>query len=302
VSAPLVSVIMPTHRGAPFVGEAIDSVLAQGHRPIELIVVDDHSPDSTVEVVAEHVRRHPGVVRLLTRRDRAGPCRRRNDALAVARGELIAWLDQDDVWAPDKLSCQVQVFHDRPDVGLVYSDHDEFDHATGRTLARPWPHGEAEGDILGDLFVEDCFICSSSAVFRRAALAGRGLGFRDREFSFGDDHFMWLAIALDWRVARVDEVLVRYRRHPANESRRLPRENFHLRRVALLEEFVDTFPDARGRLGSRRRQGLARHHVRAAKFELGLGRRARALECGLRALRWHPGVVAERVLGELRQR
>jgi glycosyltransferase involved in cell wall biosynthesis len=297
----LVSAIMPTFRGEHLVTDALDSALAQTHRPLEVVVVDDGSDDATTEVVADYARRHPDVVRLIAQPDRAGPCRRRNDALQAARGELIAWLDQDDVWLPDKLARQVALLEADRGAGLAYCDYEEFDGASGRTLPSEWPHGAARGDILGDLWVDGCFICSSTVVFRRAALAARGLRFPERDFSFGDDYWTWLALSLDWRAARVDEVLVRYRRHPGNESRRRPRENFHLRRIELLRDFVEEFPEARERLAGRRREGLARHAVRAAKFELGLGRRRRAAACALRALSQHPGVVAERVLGEARR-
>ena len=160
-------------------------------------------------------------MRLLEFDERAGPTRRRNDALEAASGSLLGWLDHDDLWLPEKLDKQVAVLEQRPEVGLVYSGYEAFDSATGEAV--PWRDVslESEGDVLADLFVKGCFIASLTAVFRREGLERRGVAFHETDFSFGDDYYLWLVLSLDWQVARVDEVLARYRRHESNESSRL---------------------------------------------------------------------------------
>jgi glycosyltransferase involved in cell wall biosynthesis len=269
---PLVSVIMPTYNAEPFVAESIESVLAQTYSPIELVVVDDSSEDATPEIVAGYARQYFERVRFHRFEERAGPCRRRNDAIDMSRGSLIAWLDQDDLWVPEKTAREVDVLERRPDVGLVYSGYEAFDSETREPL--PWRDrgSEAEGDVLVPLFVGGCFIASLTTLFRRDVLTKRALRLRERDFSFGDDYFLWLALSLDWQVARIDEVLAYYRRHPANESLRLGETNFHLRRIALLREFLMEFPEARPRLGKWRRRGFARHFLNAAHFESGRSR------------------------------
>jgi glycosyltransferase involved in cell wall biosynthesis len=258
---------MPTYQGVRWVGDSIESVLAQTYEQIELVVVDDASTDSTPEIVTEYARREPDRVRLVRNSDRAGPCRRRNDAIAAARGDLIAWIDQDDLWLPTKTARQVEVLENEPEVGVVYSRYETFDSETGERLAWGDPSEEAEGDILVPLFVNGCFIASLTALFRREVLTRRALRLRETDFSFGDDYFLWLTLALDWRVVRLNEVLARYRRHPGSESVRLAQTNFHLRRIALLREFLETFPEARRKLGVWRRRGLANHYLMAADFE-----------------------------------
>jgi glycosyltransferase involved in cell wall biosynthesis len=264
---PLVSVIMPTYNAAPFVAESIESVLAQTYELIELLVVDDASDDETPAIVEGYARRYPEHVRFQRSAERAGPCRRRNDALDLARGRLIAWLDHDDLWAPEKTAKEVEVLRVRPDVGLVYSGYEAFDSDTREPL--PWRDrdSEAEGDVLVPLFVRGCFVASLTALFRREVLTRRNLRLRETDFSFGDDYYLWLALSLDWKVARIDEVLAYYRRHRGNESRRLAETNFHLRRIALLREFLAEYPEAIPRLGKWRRRGLARHYLSAAHFE-----------------------------------
>lgn len=284
---PLVSVIMPTYNGAEFVGESIESVLGQTYDSIELVVVDDGSTDGTPDVVAAYEKRHPGRIRLERKREQRGPCRRRNDAIDLARGELIAWLDQDDLWLPEKTEREVGVLLARPEVGLVYSGYEAFDSESGETL--PWRdrESEAEGDVLVPLFVRGCFVASLTAVFRREVLTRRAMRLREADFSFGDDYYLWLALSLDWQVALVDEVLARYRRHPRNESLRLGGTNFHLRRIELLREFLADFPEAASRLGPWRRRGLARHYLRAASFEAASSR-SRAAAPALRAFALAP--------------
>jgi glycosyltransferase involved in cell wall biosynthesis len=278
---PLVSVIMPTYNAAAFVAETIESVLAQTYDPIELVVVDDASDDATPEIVERYAQRCPDRLRFRRASERAGPCRRRNDALDLAGGVLIAWLDHDDLWEPDKTARQVEVLQTRPEVGLVYSGYEAFDSETREPV--PWRdrESEAEGDVLIPLFVRGCFVGSLTALFRREVLTRRQMRLREVDFSFGDDYFLWLVLSLDWQVVRIDEVLAYYRLHSDNESKRLGETNFHLRRIALLREFLEQYPEAGPRLGKWRRRGIARHFISAAHFE---SRRSR-LRSGLAVAR-----------------
>jgi len=292
--APLVSVLTATYNGEAFVVEAIESVLAQTYRPIEHVLVDDASGDGTRRVLQRYAERHPDRVRVVFRAERAGPCSRRNDALAESRGEVLAWLDQDDVWLPEKIERQVEALLADPNVGLVYSQYEEFDHETGATLDRS--HETAEGDLLAELFVRGCFVASSTAVWRRELMDRRDVGFRQRHFSFGDDYFLWLAISLDARTALVDEALVRLRRHSANESARLARHNYHLGYIAVLEDHLRRFPETEARLGRAKHRGLAAHYRRAAEFELDRRRPVRAAAYWTRALRLDPAETAGTIL------
>jgi hypothetical protein len=123
-------------------------------------------------------------------------------------------------------------------------------------------------------------------MFRREALDRRGGRLRDRDFSIGDDYYLWLTIALDWQVAAIPRVLALYRRHPGNESTRAASEvDFDRWRLGLIQEFLDEFPEARKRLGLRNRVALARQLLRPARLELEQGHVARASREALRASR-----------------
>jgi len=291
---PLVSVLMASYNAEAWIADSIESVLGQTYTNLELVIADDASSDSTRELVRGYADER---VRLLEFDERAGPTRRRNDALDASRGELLAWLDHDDLWLPEKLDEQAAMLEQRPEVGVVYSGYEAFDSATGETL--PWRDVslESEGDVLADLFVKGCFIASLTAVFRREGLDRRGVGFHETDFSFGDDYYLWLVLSLDWQVARVDKVLARYRRHERNESSRLAGTNYHLMRIRLLREFLRDFPEARGRLGADVGAGLAAHYLDAASFEFQRGNSLRGRRLVLRALVASPG----RTLAAIRQ-
>jgi teichuronic acid biosynthesis glycosyltransferase TuaG len=285
-ASPLVSVVTPTHNAHAFVAETIESVLAQTHTRIEHLLVDDASDDGTGEILDSYARAHPDRIRVVHMADRAGPCRRRNDALALSRGTLIAWLDHDDVWLPEKTEREVEALERDPDATFVYSLHETFDGATGATLERAQ---FAFGGDLTTIFREGCFFAPSSALIRRSAMERRGLGFHESHFSFGDDLFLWLGLLLDGHALRVDDVLVRKRVHPANESTRLGRENSYLWSVEILDEFLAAYPEANMKLGTRgRRRGYARHWAAAAEYELVGGRRLRAGSYAARAAALDP--------------
>jgi glycosyltransferase involved in cell wall biosynthesis len=285
VSEPLVSALMASHNAAEWVGESIDSVARQSYPNLELIVVDDCSAQPTVDALRRSAARHPELVRLVLKTNREGPCRARNDALRLARGSLLCWLDHDDLWLPSKVEEQVRLLRHRPEVGLVYTYFDAFDSESGRILH--WPDGrrDDEGDILAALFREGCFIGSVTTMFRRAALDRRGVTLRERDFSFGDDYYLWLTIALDWQVARIPSPLALYRRHGANESTRLATEfNTNLWLVDIQREFLQEFPEAAERLGSELRASQFWHTLNAAHLEAGRRRRLRAARLALLAL------------------
>lgn len=119
MSSPTISVVIPAYNRDTYLGEAVESVLAQPVEPIEIIVVDDGSTDRTAEVAEGF----DGV--LCIRRDRGGAAAARNTGVNHARGELIAFLDSDDRWRPDKLERQLAAFAERPDADIVlgYVEH-----------------------------------------------------------------------------------------------------------------------------------------------------------------------------------
>src|ERR1700722_9120157 len=127
---PLVSVVVPVFGGERFLGEALDTIAGQSYPDIETIVVDDGSPDASAEIASARPD-----VRLL-REPHRGVAAARNAGVAAARGELIAFLDQDDLWHASKISLQVALLGERPELAIALT-HVEMVLLDG-TPRPPW--------------------------------------------------------------------------------------------------------------------------------------------------------------------
>ena len=119
----LVSVIIPCYNRADIVRDTIDSVLAQTYRNFEVLLIDDGSTDNTREIIASYDDRR---IRYFYRLN-GGLSAARNSGLDAARGEFIAFVDSDDLWANWKLSAQVEIFRRHPEAGLIWTDMSTFE-------------------------------------------------------------------------------------------------------------------------------------------------------------------------------
>ena len=113
MTPPLISCIVPVFNGERYLREALDSILAQTYRPLEIIVADDGSTDGTAAIVASYREQ----VRYLSQPN-AGPAAARNLGLGATKGEFVAFLDADDLWHPEKLARQMARFQARPDLDV----------------------------------------------------------------------------------------------------------------------------------------------------------------------------------------
>lgn len=168
---PLISVIINVYNGAATLREAVNSVLAQTFADWELVIWDDGSTDGSAAIVAEY---RDSRIRYFFSPEQVSLGQARNEAIKLARGAWIAFLDQDDIWLPQKLEKQVALIGD--DVGLIYGRTVRF-YPDGRE--RDYDHAHEyeflpEGNIFHRLFSESCFIAMSSAMFRRSAIEAIG--------------------------------------------------------------------------------------------------------------------------------
>src|SRR5262249_41809571 len=113
----LVSVVIPVYNGSSFLRDAIDSVLEQTYAPLQILVVDDGSVDDSPHVIASYGSRLEPF-----RQQNMGVSHARNKGVQAARGEFVAFLDQDDWWHPEKIARQVETFVQDADIGLVHTD------------------------------------------------------------------------------------------------------------------------------------------------------------------------------------
>lgn len=206
---PKISVVIPTYNYGRFVAEAIESALGQSLTPLEIIVIDDGSTDDTGTVVQAFGDR----VRYIGQKN-AGVCAARNRGVAESGGELIAFLDADDIWEPEKLEQQVAIFAEDPEIGMVHCAMREFDSATGETVA--FRTKGLAGQVADDLLLMEepaVNVSGSSVMVTRAAFDDVG-GF-DTRMKCGEDWDFCYRVARKYKVGFVSEPVLNYRRHVA---------------------------------------------------------------------------------------
>jgi len=221
---PVVSVCITTCNRAGYVAEAVDSALAQSYRSLEIVVVDDASDDGTSAVLSEYTDPR---IRVFRNTRRLGQARNRNHAVATARGELVKFLDDDDVLEPDCVAEMATLFRSDPRVGLAfcrrkvlvaegadafaevvirkYSNlHLGFDRletvTDGRALLTQWVDGGMRENWIGE----------PSAVMVRKDLLARSDGFSDHIRHIVDLD-LWVRLMANTHVGFVDRELVHYR-------------------------------------------------------------------------------------------
>ncbi len=202
---PLISVVMNCLNGEKFVRQAIESVFAQTYTNWEIIFLDNASIDRTSEIAQSFGKR----VRYFKNFETEPLGKARNQALQRAKGELIAFLDSDDVWFPDKLLKQVPLFENRPEIGLVYSDTKLFFKDSGFeksyfTVNRFKP---VRGYIFDDL-LNKYTIPMVTTVIRIEVLQNMSQWF-DPSYQVCDDYDFFMRVCSNWQVDYVETSLAR---------------------------------------------------------------------------------------------
>lgn len=220
---PLVSVVIPTYRHREFVLETLNSVWAQTFKDYEVIVVNDGSPDDTAEVLRP--LREAGRIRYLEQPN-AGQAAARNRGLAEARGEFIAFLDDDDLWPPEKLQWQVAGLRQAPELGCLGGTCLKFE------VAPPVPVPQGQGRMSIDyesLFDGSPFISPGQVLIRKCSLQVVG-GFDENVWG-ADDLDLYMRLSRISGMVRQDRVALYYRLHPGNASKQLERMLLNCKKV-----------------------------------------------------------------------
>lgn len=212
MNSPTVSVIMAAYKGAGLIGETIESVLKQSFQDFELVVVDDCSPDNTLEVL--HSFDDPRI-RVIASRINQGPVKTRNLAMANARGRYFAGLDQDDICLPHRFATQVAYLDANPDVALVAAAADLLEG--GKVRPGKFRGPTTPEMIRWHLHFGNPLVWSS--VMMRADAARKLDPITRPEILFAEDFDLYHRIGLIGRVARIDEPLLLYRIHPGGVSK-----------------------------------------------------------------------------------
>jgi len=229
-----VSVILNCLNGESYLRDALDSVVAQTYPDWEVVFFDDASVDGSVAIAdayGDRVRRFRAPYTLAL-----GAAR--NAALAEARGSFIAFIDQDDVWLPDKLAKQLPLFDD-PSVGLVFSDAFVFNDRGNIKRSMGGRQSQAGHDTFRG-FLGDYRAVIDTVMIRRSVLDSMSEWF-DPRFTYVEDADFFTRIAHDWRVAYVDEPLAKWRMHWDSWSF-ARRDLIALELSQMLEKFRNLYP------------------------------------------------------------
>jgi len=207
---PLASIVIPCYKQAHFLPESVESVLAQTYREIEIVVVDDGSPDNTAEVVA----RYPTVQCL--RQQNRGLAEARNAGFRASKGEYVLFLDADDRLTPDAVEAHICCFAKHPDAGFVVGDIDQI-AADGSYIYSPrWPILEASHY---EELLRVKHVANTIAVMFRRSVIDELRGF-EALYSPAEDYELLLRATRLFSSIHHRAVVAQYRRHPANLSRK----------------------------------------------------------------------------------
>jgi len=220
----MVSIVLPVYNGARYLGQALETCLAQSHAQLEVVIVDDASTDATPEVIERFLRADRRVVALRNPSNLRLPGAL-NVGFARARGALLTWTSHDNYLDPTAIEGLVRYLHTWPDVDFVYSDYTRITAGGVPYVQRTYPPWRfRDWNVVGAYFL-----------YRRAVYEATG-DFR-RELEFVEDYEYWVRVAKRFRLMRLHEpALYHYREHDESMSHRAGDVN-PLRRHIWSEHF-----------------------------------------------------------------
>lgn len=287
-SSPYVSVVTPSFNQAPFLADTIESVLAQTYPNIEYIVIDGGSTDGSIDII-RHYADH--LAYWVSEPDR-GQAHAINKGLAVARGEIIGWLNSDDVYLPDTVEAAAAVFADRSDVDAVYGRLARID-AAGQPIPTPTlPKDRLTFDrhhVIGE-----CIVNQPGSFWRRSIMERVGLLNEDLRYAL--DYEYWTRmIAAGARFRRLDRVMAKFRlsadSKTVGQTAKMAREHLTVIDTLVADaEFVRKLDISTAELTRQTRQGRAVICMYAAYGCLKEGRWREAQRWWLQAQRNDPTI------------
>ena len=227
----MISVVMPVHSTErEYFCKAIESILSQTYKNLELLIVDDYSIPSAKETVDCYMDERIKYFRL---DKRSGPAIARNHAIDRAKGDVIAFLDSDDISLPDRLEKQLSFLISNPNIGCVGTAVRKIGKRQGSIIYNP------NSDIPFKLLFTGCVLCQSSVMLRKSVLGRNNLRY-DPAYVPAEDYALWLELIGYTQFAVLPEVLTLYRDHSASIShtcRELQLEKSGIAQVNAIEKY-----------------------------------------------------------------
>ncbi len=204
----LVSIVMPTLNQASFIEESLKSIIDQKIPELEILVMDGASTDGMLDILKKYQDRYPDIIHFTSQKD-SGPAEALNKGFKKARGEIVGWLNSDDLYEAKSISRAVSFFKKNPSMLMVYGhgQHiDEEGHVTG-------DYPTQMSDVPMDHFLEGSFICQPTVFLRRSLIDDVGL--LDESLHLAFDFDWWIRIFKSHRpqVGFIKEVLAKSRLH-----------------------------------------------------------------------------------------
>ncbi|MFQ5824313.1 MAG: glycosyltransferase [bacterium] len=227
-----VSVIIPLYNGSQTISSAIQSVRDQTFKDLELLLVDDASTDGSLKEVEHHLTDQR--VRLFRNTRNLGIPATKNKALRMAKGPYIAFLDQDDIWLPNKIETQLSILEQQDKIGLIASavyfinKHGQVIGKKVLDIQEAQPPLQVKRLLLGN------FITNSSAMVRRSCIDK--IGYFNENLRGSDDYDMWVRIAEYYGIYYLKRILIKKRIHSSNFSEK----NIHSMMIDKLTTIYST--------------------------------------------------------------
>jgi glycosyltransferase involved in cell wall biosynthesis len=224
------SVVIFAYNFGRYIGDCIESVLAQTLRPWQIIICDDHSTDDSWAIIGEYSKQYPDLIEAHRHKMNIGPAQNGIFGLQRARGDLISWLDGDDCWLPRKLELEWRALQKDPEARVAYSNVYIVDAERNRVLV--WHDENGPSPPSGEVFIEVFsrrFFKNIRSVFRnhlvyRSAL--EEVGYMDVNLESYWDWDEKLRLSARFPVVYSGEALVEYRQHGGGLSKSNPEKHF----------------------------------------------------------------------------
>lgn len=257
---PKVSIIIPCYNASATIWETLDSLYEQTFKNFEIVIVNDGSTDESASIIECYTNKFNRRLNLITQTNQ-GQTVAKNVGIRNSSGQFIAFLDSDDIWAPEKLECQAFLMQSNLDMGLSYTNAykiNEMGVKTDTITASP-------------LYRENCFdrlllrnnIVASSVMIRREMIDQ--VGFFDESLEACENWDLWIRIAKVAPIDFIDRPLTLYRVHSGNMSKNL--DKMYRSRLKLIDKHLP-YQNNNPKLLDQRKNALFFTHINFAKTHI----------------------------------